>query len=134
MENRQSRSLIILHLPVRYDLNQSRAFQVTPKHSVSLLKRIVCSMVSKEAGRSTKVNVMTLPSSSDDRVSINQSINQSSFYSANIPGKARLSGATSESAFNSKIEETVPLHQQAMGMPLSMGDRPSQRDVSSDVS
>ena len=39
----------------------------------------------------------------------NQSIiNQSNFYSANIPGKARLSGATAESVFNSKIEETVP--------------------------
>ena len=28
--------------------------------------------------------------------SINQSINQSHFYSANIPGKARLSGATAK--------------------------------------
>ena len=37
---------------------------------------------------------------------INQSINQSNFYSANIPGKARLSGATAKSVFNSKIEET----------------------------
>ena len=46
---------------------------------------------------------------------INQSINQSNFYSANIPGEARLSGATAESVFNSKIEETVPLNQQAMG-------------------
>ena len=35
-------------------------------------------------------------------------INQSNFYSANIPGKARLSGATAESVFNCKIEETVP--------------------------
>ena len=39
---------------------------------------------------------------------INQSINQSNFYSANIPGKARLSGTTAKSVFNSKIEETVP--------------------------
>ena len=38
----------------------------------------------------------------------NQSNNQSNFYSANIPGKARLSGATAKSVFNSKIEETVP--------------------------
>ena len=37
-----------------------------------------------------------------------QSINQSNFYSANIPGKARLSGATAKSVFNSEIEETVP--------------------------
>ena len=38
----------------------------------------------------------------------NQSINQSNFYSANIPGEARLSGATAKSEFNSEIEETVP--------------------------
>ena len=37
----------------------------------------------------------------------NQFINQSNFYSANIPSEARLSGATAESVFNSKIEETV---------------------------
>ena len=37
-----------------------------------------------------------------------QSINQLKFYSANIPSEARLSGATAESVFNSKIEETVP--------------------------
>ena len=36
------------------------------------------------------------------------SINQSNFSSANIPGKARLSGATAKSVINSKIEETVP--------------------------
>ena len=39
---------------------------------------------------------------------INQSINQSNFYNANISGKARLSGATAKSVFNSKIEETTP--------------------------
>ena len=39
---------------------------------------------------------------------IYQSINQSNFYSANIPGEARFSGATAKSVFNSKIEETVP--------------------------
>ena len=38
----------------------------------------------------------------------NQSINQSNFYSANIPSEARLSGATAKSVFNSKIKETVP--------------------------
>ena len=37
-----------------------------------------------------------------------QSINQSNFYSANIPGKAKLSGVTAKSVFNSKTEETVP--------------------------
>ena len=35
-------------------------------------------------------------------------LNQSSFYSANIPDEAKLSDSTAESAFNSKIEETVP--------------------------
>ena len=40
--------------------------------------------------------------------SAQQSINQSNFYRANIPGKAKLSGATATSVFNSKIEETVP--------------------------
>ena len=38
----------------------------------------------------------------------NQSINQSNCYSTNIPGEAKLSGATAKSVFNSKIEETVP--------------------------
>ena len=37
-----------------------------------------------------------------------ESINQSNLYSANIPGEARLSGATAKSVFNSKMEETVP--------------------------
>ena len=37
-----------------------------------------------------------------------QSTNQSNFYSANIPAKAGLKGATAESVFNSKIDETVP--------------------------
>ena len=37
-----------------------------------------------------------------------QSINESNFCRANIPGEARLSGATAKSVFNSKIEETVP--------------------------
>ena len=40
--------------------------------------------------------------------SINQSMNQSNFYSANIPGEVRLIGATAKSMFNSKIEETLP--------------------------
>ena len=48
-------------------------------------------------------------------VSINQSINQSNFYSANISGVARLSGATSKSVLNSKIVEVVPQCQQVIG-------------------
>ena len=37
-----------------------------------------------------------------------ESINQSNFYSANIPGETRLSAAIAKSVFNSKIKETVP--------------------------
>ena len=35
------------------------------------------------------------------------SINEN-FYSASIPGEARLSGATAKSVFNSKIKEAFP--------------------------
>ena len=38
----------------------------------------------------------------------NQSINQSNFYSANIPGVARLSGATARSVFKCEVVEVVP--------------------------
>ena len=39
---------------------------------------------------------------------INQSINQSNFYSANIPRVARLSGATAKTVFNGqKIDEKI---------------------------
>ena len=37
-----------------------------------------------------------------------QSINQSNFYSANIPGVARLSGATARSVFKCEVVEAVP--------------------------
>ena len=37
---------------------------------------------------------------------INQSINQSNFYSANIPGIARLSGATARSVFKCEVIES----------------------------
>ena len=37
------------------------------------------------------------------------SINQSNFYSANIPGVARLSGATARSVFKWEVVEVVPL-------------------------
>ena len=33
---------------------------------------------------------------------------QSNLYSANMPSKARLSGVTAESVFNSEIKEPVP--------------------------
>ena len=48
----------------------------------------------------------------DCKLQIHPSINQSNFYSANIPGEARLSGTTAKSVFNSS---TLPQHQQAMG-------------------
>ena len=38
----------------------------------------------------------------------NQSINQSNFYSANIPGVAKLSGATARSVFKCEVVEVVP--------------------------
>ena len=44
-----------------------------------------------------------------------QSVSQSNFYSTNIPGKARLSGTTDKSVFNSRIDETVPWRQRAVG-------------------
>ena len=37
-----------------------------------------------------------------------QSINQSNFYSANIPGVARFSGATARSVFKCEVVEVVP--------------------------
>ena len=43
------------------------------------------------------------------------SIYQSDFYSADIPGEARVSGVTAESVFSSKIDETVLWHQWFVG-------------------
>ena len=37
-----------------------------------------------------------------------QSINQSNFYSANIPGVARLGGATARSVFKYEVIEAIP--------------------------
>ena len=44
-----------------------------------------------------------------------QSINQSNFYSASIPDIERLSGTTSKSVLNSKMDEAVPQCQQVIG-------------------
>ena len=63
---------------------------------------------------------------------INKSINQSNFYSANIPGEARLSGATAKSVLNSKILESNI--NRLWGVTVSMGERLNQRDVSSHIS
>ena len=46
---------------------------------------------------------------------INQSINQSNLYNANILSVARLRGAKSKSVLKSKIDETVPQCQQVIG-------------------
>ena len=45
--------------------------------------------------------------------SINQSI-KINFYSANIPGEARLSGATARSVFKYVVVEAIPKHQQTI--------------------
>ena len=52
---------------------------------------------------------------------VRQPIKQSNFYSANIPGLARLSGATDGSVFNSQIDEAVPKHQWAIGCACVYG-------------
>ena len=52
--------------------------------------------------------------------SINQVINKSNFYIADITGETRLSGTTAASVFNSKIEETVHIYEPS-GMPMSWG-------------
>ena len=41
-----------------------------PNQSSNLLRRIVWSVVSKAAERSSRVNAVTLPSSTDDRISL----------------------------------------------------------------
>ena len=43
-----------------------------------------------------------------------QLINQSNFYSANIPSIARLSGTTARSVFKSEVDEVILYHQQAV--------------------
>ena len=43
-----------------------------------------------------------------------QSINQINFYSANIPGEARLSGATARSVFKNVVVEVISKHQQTI--------------------
>ena len=62
--------------------------------------------------------------------SINQSINQPSFYNANIPGVARLSGETAKSVLNSKsMKQFHNKFNKSLGicMPVSVGKRPGQK-------
>ena len=70
LKERQSFSSILRDLPVRYDLNQSNVFLVTPNQSTSLLKRVEWSMVSKAGERSSKVSAVTLQSSIDEKISL----------------------------------------------------------------
>ena len=70
LEDKQSPSLILWHLPVIYDSNKLSAFPVTPNQLSSLLRRIVWSIVSKAAERSSNVSTVTLPASIDDRISL----------------------------------------------------------------
>ena len=70
MEDKQSSSLILWDLPVKYDLNQWSAFPAAPNHSSSLLMRIEWSIESKAAERSSKVTAVTLPASIDTRISL----------------------------------------------------------------
>ena len=62
-----------------------------------------------------------------DEVLYYQSINQSNFYSANIPSVAWLSGVTSKSVLNSKIDEAVPQRQQVIGHAGVYGGKPGQK-------
>ena len=57
------------------------------------------------------------------------SINQSNFYSANIPGEARLSGATAKSVFNSKSRKQFRNINRPWGVTVSMGKAKSERCV-----
>ena len=57
-------------------INQSSAFPVTPNYSSSLLKRIVWSMVSKAAERSSNVIAVILLASIDTRMPLWISVGQ----------------------------------------------------------
>ena len=67
LEDRQSRSLMLWLLPVKYGFNQSSDFPLTPNQS-SLLRRVEWSMVSKAAKRLNRVNAVTLLSCIDERI------------------------------------------------------------------
>ena len=58
-----------------------------------------------------------------DYIITSLSINQSNFYSAKIPSVARLSGATSKSVLNNKIDEVVPQRQQVIGHAGVYGEK-----------
>ena len=70
LEDKQSPSLTLWYLPVKYDSNQSSAFPVIPNKSSSLLKRMVWSMVSKAVETSSDVSAVILPALIDARMSL----------------------------------------------------------------
>ena len=49
------------------------------------------------------------------------------FYSANIPGVARLSGATARPVFKGKVVKPFHNINRPLGIPVSMGGKPSQK-------
>ena len=67
---RTNSHLILWYLSVKYARSQLSAFPVTPNQSSSLLSRIVWSMVSKAIERSSIVSAVTLPASTDARISL----------------------------------------------------------------
>ena len=89
-------------------INQSK----TLKHATSLF--LAGSRRCRSEFRTSDIPIMSTQVN-QKTVSFLLSVKQSNFYSANIPSEARLSGVTAESVFNSKIEETFPWHQQAIG-------------------
>ena len=65
---------------------------------------------------------------------LNQSINQSNLYSTNIPGVARLSGATASSVLkNAKSLKSFRNINRQYRTPVSTGGRPSWRGMFWDV-
>ena len=58
-----------------------------------------------------------------------QAMNQSNFYSANIPGKARLSGTTAKLVFNKISMKQFHNINRPAGVLASMGEKPSRRDA-----
>ena len=70
LEDNQSPSVILWHLPVIYDSSYLSAFPVPLNQSSSLLKRLVWSMILIAAKRSSTVSAVTLPASFDTRISL----------------------------------------------------------------
>ena len=58
--------------------------------------------------------------------SINQSINQSNFYSVKMPRVGRLRGVIAALVFNSKIDKAVRINAPLTEV-MSMGERPSHK-------